>query len=148
MHLNGKDFLSDCEKKQKTIVSCDRGQPRKHIAENPNGKSVFHIQLDGVVYPGDTCDFLLLCDAAEHVAYLIELKGKDSYKALEQLGKTADKLKIDLNGYSFRFRAITSGTPHNMENQTKKAALYRKWGKNIPLKEFLIVRTGQLTETI
>lgn len=148
MPLHGGTFASDCGERDKLIVSRDRGSPRKHIADNANGKSVFHIQLDGKVFPGDACDFLLLCDSAEHIAYFIELKGKDSKKALDQLGKTADKLKEDLKNYAFRFRAVTSGTPHAMDNQSEKDKLWRKWASARPLKEFLVIKTGRLKEHI
>jgi hypothetical protein len=152
MNLRGAAYASDCKETAKVIVSRDRRNHKlEHRAENPAGKSVFHILLDGNVFPRgveSACDFLLLCDAEEHIAYFIECKGGHITKALRQLDATAEKLQASLPGYTFCFRVVFSGSSHGVEPQSKVDHLHKKWPRNSPTTEFFAMKTHKLVETI
>jgi uncharacterized protein YxeA len=102
-------FRSICEERQKIIVSRDRGQSREHRANNKDDSHVTHYRIDGVVITGEQnkCDFLLI-NEDKKMAYLIELKGSDIKKAIDQLQQTEMTLKTQLSNYALKFRIIAS----------------------------------------
>ena len=115
------NFTSDCEERQKIIVSKDAGHQRKHIANNADLNRVSHYKIDGVVITeGPRCDFLLI-NEDKLSAYLIEIKGSDINKAVEQLAKTEEVLKDPLSAYKLNFRIIASKIrTHAIESVTFK----------------------------
>ena len=106
MSLDLKNFVSDCEPKQKLIVSEECG--REHRANNINRNNVRHFRVDGkIIIQRTACDFLLLNDTKKK-AYFIELKGSDAKHGVEQLVATAKEFKNQLSGYDFFYRLILS----------------------------------------
>lgn len=92
MPLN--DYLSECKKNQKIIVSKDKRNPQKHIALNNDLNDVYHYKIDGgVITFGLRCDYLLWNETKHHI-YFIELKGSDIKHALDQIEETDNYLKI------------------------------------------------------
>ena len=105
MPLTG--FSSLCGDHASKIVSKDRKNNQKHIANNIDGSSVTQYQIDGVVITSSQprCDFLVMNDDKKD-AYLIELKGSDISKAVIQLEATASVLRSQLNGYDINYRIV------------------------------------------
>lgn len=105
MPLNG--FSSLCGEHASRIVSKDRKNDQKHIANNIDRSSVTQYQIDGVVITGSQsrCDFLVMNDDRKD-AYLIELKGSDISKAVIQLEATATALRHQLDGYDINYRIV------------------------------------------
>lgn len=106
-------FKSDCEPKQKRIISRDKKHQYQHIGDNKSGGHVRHYKIDGVVLPKgekpDRCDFLLLADDTNPpTAYFIELKGSPSYadKCVEQVLKTESMCRDSIKGYRTQYRFI------------------------------------------
>lgn len=86
-------FKSLCQIKQKIIVSKDKGNPQKHIANNINEDEVYQYKVDGtIIQEGLRCDYLVWNERKKHI-YYIELKGSDLEHALEQLDATEKTLK-------------------------------------------------------
>ncbi len=70
-----------------------------------------YYQIDGIVIKeGKRCDFLLMNEDTQ-TAYLIELKGRDLNKAVEQLEATEYALRTQLEGYGLQFRIVCSNKP-------------------------------------
>lgn len=108
MPLHG--YISECEERQKIIVSKDKGEPRKHIANNINSNKVTHYKIDGVVITGNEtkCDFLLI-NEDRGIVYLIELKGSTIERAIEQLKNTENLLRSQLSVYhKIMYRIVCS----------------------------------------
>ena len=140
MPLSG--FASICEEHQKTIVSRDLGQPTKHIANNVKQCHVTHYRIDGIVITDRAaCDFLLINEDT-YTAYLIELKGRDLVRSVEQLESTEATLKDKLRAYSLEFRIVASkARTHAIESVTFKRFKEKK-------KQSLIYKTNQIEEKI
>lgn len=107
-----ENHKSDCEKKQKKIVSRD-GHNYKHIGLNETGKCVRHFQIDGKVLPKgqepERCDFLLLTDdTIPPTAYFIELKGSlsNAKKCTNQVDTTERMCEKSLKGYRRLYRFV------------------------------------------
>ncbi len=130
MPLQG--FTSLCKERQGKIVSKDKGNQRKHIAHNIKPSIVSYYQIDGIVITeGKRCDFLLMNENTQ-TAYLIELKGRDLNKAVEQLEATEYALRTQLKGYDLQFRIVCSNsrthkTPHSSYSKyrMKKGKAFR-----------------------
>lgn len=135
-------FKSLCAQKAPIIVSQDTGIPRKHIGHNIHQAFVTHYKIDGeVIQEGKRCDFLLI-NEDKHIAYLIELKGRDLTKAVEQLIKTEEALRSQLQSYSLRFRIVASQC-RTQEIHTSKFNKFRiQKGKS------LVYSTNSITENI
>ncbi len=128
-------YKSLCETNAKTIVSKDKGTPRKHIANNPDQKfSVRQYQLDGVIFKDVTCnDFLLLNDTSKK-AYYIELKGKDIGHAAEQLQAGEKLCHDDLKDYEALYRVVASGMPTHRAYPLQYRKLLDKVGNRLKSK--------------
>lgn len=111
MPLDG--YTSLCSERQKLVVSEEKG--RKHIANNVNLAIVNHYRIDGnIISDGKKCDFLLMNEDTR-AAYLIELKGKNMGKAVEQLMATEAALREPLKEYALHFRIVSSKCkPHEI----------------------------------
>ena len=108
MSLPLSDFVSQCEDRQKRIVS--REKKKEHIAINENNRLVRQFKVDGYVITENIkkCDYLLLNDD-NHTAYFIELKGTDIADAIKQIEQTLEILKNDLINYDKKLRIVFSG---------------------------------------
>ena len=108
MSLPLSEYKSECEKRQKRIVS--REKKKEHIAINNNNCLVRQFRVDGYIITDNIkkCDYLLLNDDI-CTAYFIELKGTDIRGAIEQIEKTVEILKKDLVNYDKKLRIIYIG---------------------------------------
>lgn len=141
MIFDGHESL--CKPNAKTIVSQDKGAPRKHIAENPGQKfTVRQFRLDGDIFHDITCcDFLLLNDTSKN-AYYIELKGNDVGHAAEQLMAGAKLCANELKGYTEYYRIVASKMP----TQWAYPFSYRKLSNRVGNR--LKSATGQMREEL
>lgn len=129
MPLNG--YSSICPMYAAKIVSRDKGNRQKHIANNRSLAYVTHYQIDGVVIrQGNKCDYLLINENTK-VAYLIELKGQDLTWAAKQLEATANALSLNARGYKVQYRIVANKcTTHEIESSGFKK--YRLlWKKDL-----------------
>ena len=126
-----KGHQSICEPRQKIIVSKDKRESRRHIANNVNNNLVSHYQIDGVVIISEKkCDFLLINEESM-IAYLIELKGKNISDAIDQLENTERVLKSELSIYKLKYRIITNGTStHNLTSLKYKKFIEKRPGRD------------------
>jgi hypothetical protein len=112
MKIKLSGFLPDCQGKVKIIVSEE--ERKVHRALNNRGDNIRRYKIDGYVIDTNAtvkCDYLLLNDTKNN-AYFIELKGKHFKDAYEQVMKTAELLKAELQPeYTFLYRIIHTGHP-------------------------------------
>lgn len=112
-----------CGKKQKIIVSRDKGAPRVHRANNVRLSDVRQYRLDGdLVTQQACCDFLVLNDS-EKKAYFIELKGRKTEEAIPQFEGGLRLCKDELEGYQFYFRIVSS----KVRTQSLSSNTFRKF---------------------
>ena len=137
-----KGFTSLCSKYAMQIVSKDKGNPQYHRAKNPAGDYVTHYKIDGnVIKAGSRCDYLLLNEESR-MAYLIELKGSDLVKAVEQLEATENDLRQSLSGCQVQYRIVAN----KCKTQEVRSSAYRKY--QIRWKGRLMLRTRAIEEDI
>lgn len=80
-------------------------------AQNPNRLRVLRYRIDGgMICDGKRCDFALGIPAV-NAFYLIELKGCDLRKAVDQLLATLANLKQSLEHYTVHGRIVLSRIP-------------------------------------
>lgn len=128
-------YPSICELNQKIIVSQDPGERRKHIADNTELHTVSHYRIDGVVInSGERCDYLLL-DEDRKTAYLIELKGSDVIKGINQLETTSRVLYAYLASYLIKYRLVVSRVNTHDLHQMGYMKFKRKFGDAFICKE-------------
>lgn len=120
-----------CKSDAKIIVSQDKktGNPAQHRALNPKQHFVRQYKLDDIVQNKECCDFAVLNDELKKT-YLIELKGSDINKAIEQLKSAHQLLKKEISNYQFFFRCIYRSGSHNIRS-SKLNNLMKKQGKNV-----------------
>lgn len=98
-----------CDRRPR-IVLRDRGERREYRAENPRRRLVTEIVVDGCCMVQETaCDFLLLVDDDD--AYLIELKGSDVSKAIQQIHATLDRFEKALQPRTIHARVVPTRVP-------------------------------------
>ena len=120
------------EKRQKIIVSKDKGSPCVHPAVNVDSNLVRQYRIDGDLITDKTtvrCDYLVLNDEKEN-AYLIELKGKNILHALEQLENTEKMLREELKSYTFWFRIVSHSNTHAVRS-SEYTKFSRRWGGRV-----------------
>lgn len=126
-----ENFDSLCEIRQKIIVSRDEGSSCRHRAHNKDTNLVRHYRIDGVVIINKgvkKCDYLLLNDEKK-TAYLIELKGKDVLRAIEQLESTEQILADDLRGHQIYYRIVYHSNTHAIRTLDYTKFCKRKGGR-------------------
>ena len=124
-----------CEPYQKTIISKDKGTPRRHCADNPQQRyHVRHYKLDGQIASQQRCcDFLLTNDSLKK-AYFIELKGGNIDEAVGQLEEGYKMFHLELTGYEFCFRIVASKVrTHDLQKNAFRK-FKDKWGSRLQYK--------------
>lgn len=76
----------------------------------------------------EKCDYLFLIQEVK-TAYLVECKGSDILKAVEQLNSTIDILRNDLLEYTLKAKIIPTKVyaPNMLTNSYKKFSGKAKW---------------------
>lgn len=124
-------FTSLCESRQKIIVSRDEKSSCQHRANNKEENLVRHYRIDGCVVTSKNvkkCDFLLLNDEKKN-AYLIELKGTNIMRAIEQLESTERMLENDLQRYQIYYRIVYRSNTHAIRTLDYTKFCKRKVGR-------------------
>lgn len=153
MKKKGLPFRDDCrdicEKRKKTVTE-ENG--RKHILLNPTESLIMRYRVDGCLISDEQskCDFLISVgeigeDGKSKVIYLIELKGADLRKAIEQIDRVVEYLnRMHVRSESVQARIILSKAPGPAINSTEEIRLKRKLHR---LNGTLMYRTRQMEET-
>ena len=110
----------------KTITAAEKG--KKIILENPGGKTVTKIQVDGCLVAGSRprCDWVFEVGVPASLAIYVELKGKDIERACAQLAATLLYLKSNHQQVERRCQIVASRVP---KAGTKTQILQKKFLK-------------------
>ena len=146
---NCKAFNSDFEfqHENRNIVSFkDKGHSTEYRYKNQSSNNLAKYRVDGgLISDNDAkCDFLLL-NCEQKQSYFIELKGSDISRAIEQIDRSIDKLKVDLPDFIFFARIVLSRVNTTNLKNTKLLKLEKKVKS---LKGNLIKKTRLIEETI
>lgn len=101
------------------------GKKTKFILINNGNKLVDEFIVDDCLLKlrirEEKCDYLFLIQEVK-TAYLVECKGSDILKAVEQLNSTLDILKNDLLGFTLKAKIIPTKVypPNMLTNSYKK----------------------------
>lgn len=137
-----KGFQSLCSKNAIQVISRDQGHPQYHKGINNARAYVTHYKIDGVIIEnGSRCDYLLINEEKRR-AYLIELKGSDLVKAVQQLETTERTLKQELSAYNLQYRIVAN----KCKTQEIRSSAYRKY--QLRWKGKLVQKTGFIEENI
>ena len=120
-----KGFQSLCSKNAIQVISRDQGHPQYHKG----------------IENGSRCDYLLINEEKRR-AYLIELKGSDLVKAVQQLETTERTLKQELSAYNLQYRIVAN----KCKTQEIRSSAYRKY--QLRWKGKLVQKTGFIEENI
>ena len=125
-----------CDKNQAIVVSRDRGNFNQHRATNPQRLyDLRHYKLDGdLVTQRTCCDYLLVNDSSRN-AYLIELKGANIDKAVEQLEAGEQICRNELSGYRFFYRIVCNKVRTHKVESNKVRKFRDKYGERLLIRE-------------
>ena len=98
------EFVSE---RRKLVICTDKKSSTKYKYDNTAEDELSKYNVDGCLLPENVpkCDFLLL-NCTKKMAYFIELKGSDLINAVEQVEKTIDRLRNDLDTFSIHARIV------------------------------------------
>lgn len=106
---NIKECIEYCDTRKKLVIK-DKGNPQEYRLENNSQKFFCLVKVDGCLDNSQTthkCDFLLL-QCEDKKAYFVELKGAKLDDAMKQIKDSIEKLKNNLNGFSYNARIVLS----------------------------------------
>ncbi len=100
------------------------GKKTEFILINTKNKAVDRYNVDDCLLKLKTreekCDYLFLIKG-DKTAYLIECKGADILKAVDQINSTLNIIKNDLNEYNFKAKIVSTKVyPPNMRTASYK----------------------------
>lgn len=129
------------------IVVAEENRMR-YILTNKNRKEICKIQIDnGYIQNNNVekCDYLFL-NCIDNIAFFIELKGSDLFKAINQINTSVDYFISDLSDFTINARIVlTKVNVPNLNSNPKYLKFIKK------LKRYngnLIKRTRQINEII
>ena len=94
---------SSCHKNQKKIISQESGN--RHVVDNPHQIDVYQYHVDGDILPkddtsGERCDYIVESSKqSKPIAFIIELKGSNLLKAMQQIDATVKRFGEKLSKY-------------------------------------------------
>ena len=125
---------SKCIIHQRCIVS--KENHREHRAINVDGDRVFHYKIDGDIVPKSDpharCDYLIE-DETKNRLYLIELKGTDVKRAVEQIEATIDLFADKFQGIFYPriiHRSNTHAIASSKVNKFKRKYPFNRFETN------------------
>lgn len=127
-------FNSDkscCKPTALTVVS--RENKNSHIVKNNSGCLVYQYHIDGdiiIASQDKRCDYIVEVVRTNNyrpIAFIIELKGSDVNKAVDQIKKTIERYKNDLKKYDIKPRIILHKARTQEINSSKLRDLKRKY---------------------
>lgn len=138
-----EEKYSACRKDQKLIVSRESGNV--HILRNHDSFSVFQFHVDGKIIKDsceERCDYIVEAQKPPRLlAYVIELKGSDLNKALDQIESTIHMLGERLKGYQILPRVVI----HKTMTHDIQGSRCRRFRKRYP---DLVIKCVSLEEAI
>jgi hypothetical protein len=154
MSIDLSNLIDNCSvetDKYKNVLIDKIGGKSKYIIENKTNKKYSQIDIENCVYKNlqneTKCDFGI---KTENIFYLVELKGSDVKKGIEQLLSTLIAFKNYNQSLDFKARLIV--TRFQSPNLVKKNAVYKnlvKLLKHIENKNnHLIIKQNIYTEII
>ncbi|HIX75503.1 MAG TPA: hypothetical protein H9977_10795 [Candidatus Parabacteroides intestinipullorum] len=147
---NDKTYILSQDKRQ-TVSLKDHGESRKYVGRNPGKLELSVFRVDNGICksskPGDQkCDYAIY--TGNDNLYLIELKGADYSKAIDQLNCTVKELlSEDIEGLKAVFaRVVLSKTnvPQTLKTKEKKLMMLLKK----KYKGSLLKKTKEMTEDL
>lgn len=102
------DSHFDFQHERRAIVVCeDKGSKTKYICDNQSKNYLSKYRVDGGLIndAGAKCDFLIL-NCNKHKSFFIELKGSDIIRAIEQIDRSIDLIKNNLDDFSVFARIV------------------------------------------
>ncbi len=112
MNINLIELINNCEietNKSKNVFVDKIGGKSKYVVENRSNNKYFHVDIENCVYKSlqnDTkCDYGV---KTENTFYLIELKGSDVKKGIQQLLLTLVAFKKCYQTIDFKVRLVVS----------------------------------------
>ena len=136
---------SSCHKNQKKIISQESGN--RHVVDNPHQIDVYQYHVDGDILPkddtsGERCDYIVESSKqSKPIALIIELKGSDLLKAINQIEATIRRYKQQLANYEIYPRIVC----HRITTIASKNTKLIKFRQKYPQTKYA-ART--LTDTI
>ncbi len=123
IHAKAQECQEFCDTR-KIVVIRDK-KSTQWTFENPSGKCVCQIKIDGCIIADQKvkkCDYLFLtCDKTEKSAFFVELKGADSKQAMAQILSTVQQVKSSLCDFCLYARAaLTKGKPPGLSSTDEK----------------------------
>ena len=127
-----------CLKSNDSNVVCSENKKR-FCVKNPKSKDVWKCRVDGCWIKGRSakCDYLV--KVGDEVLFLVELKGVDHIRALEQLVSTAEVLKVA--SFKGDRKTVIVGSPcpkastKYQKEQKRLAPRFRKAGIPFPVRK-------------
>ena len=136
---------SSCHKNQKKNISQESGN--RHVVDNPHQIDVYQYHIDEDIIPkddtsGERCDYIVEASKlSKPIAFIIELKGSDLLKAINQIEATIRRYKQQLANYEIYPRIVC----HRITTIASKNTKLIKFRQKYPQTKYA-ART--LTDTI
>lgn len=138
MPLKLDNYRSHCTQRAKTIVCTDPGTRSKYTAVNRKEHQVRQYLVDGEVIKDLSvykCDWIITEEDLGDI-YLIELKGTDIRKAIQQIESTEKILASSIQKYNRTYYRISpTHVPHQLYTQE-----YKRFKQKHPRKGELICK--------
>ncbi len=86
--------------------------------QNDVSFDIAFVKLDKGYYKGNACDFSISSQTECPIGFLLELKGRDMEHAVEQLGTTLARLKMDGVGVQYREASVVASGAKKIPSAT------------------------------
>ena len=98
--------------------TCQEEQASLNV-QNDVSFDIAFVKLDKGYYPeGNSCDFSISSQTECSIGFLLELKGRDMEHAVEQLGTTLARLKMDGVGIQYREASVVASGAKKIPSAT------------------------------
>ena len=98
--------------------TCHEQQASLNV-QNDISADIAFVKLDKGYYPnGNACDYSISSQTESPVGFLLELKGRDMAHAVEQLGTTLARLKMDGVGVQYREASVVASGAQKIPTAT------------------------------
>lgn len=117
---------SQCKIRDSVVVSGEKG--KCHRVENKSGYPIYQYHIDkGIICDKNTkrCDYIVEVTKDTPIAFIIELKGCNINKAIQQIESTINHFKSKLQKYDIRPRIISNGVTHSIYNSEFRKFQYK-----------------------
>ena len=124
-----------CNKNQKIVVSEESGN--KHIVNNPNLINIYKYHIDGDIIPeedtlGERCDYIVeTIKQSKPIVFIIELKGSDLLKAVNQIEATIKRFSQQLANYKIYPRIVCTRIVAHAIKDSKYRSFQQKYPQEI-----------------